>query len=323
MGDLFKALGSGLARFVYAWLMPSIVTSGVFVIVVVPAVRGEAVSASVIGAAAFALAVFTLSVVFAYASRPIYQFLEGYTMPRRLKRTLLRRTHRRFARLQRLELVGDFNNRRMAAERLKWYPETGRHLLPTRLGNALSAMEGYGHSRYGLDSQTFWYELLAVADDKVRLATEEARAAVDFFMSSLAHLTLLLVVCMSLVPNADQPFVLVGVSFAAAVLIRLAYLQAVANVGEWRWSIQALVNTSRAPLANALALTLPPTYEGEQEMWISASGLVHYGPAAEYLRVLNARRAVAVAKAVHGAAAPPLGGSGVEFAGSESDDSDN
>ncbi len=39
MGDLFKALGSGLARFVYAWLMPSIVTSGIFLLLIVPASR--------------------------------------------------------------------------------------------------------------------------------------------------------------------------------------------------------------------------------------------------------------------------------------------
>jgi hypothetical protein len=323
MGDLFKALGSGLARFVYAWLMPSIVTSGIFVLLVVPAVRGDAIDASVLGAAGFTLAVLTLSVVFAYASRPIYQFLEGYTMPQWLKQALLRRTHRRFARLQRLELGADPNTRRMASERLKWYPPTSRQLLPTRLGNALSAMEGYGQARYGLDSQTFWYELLAVADDKIRLATEEARAAVDFFMSSMAHLALLLVVCVALVPLAHQPLVLGVVIVAAAGLIRLAYLQAVANVGEWRWSIQALVNTSRAPLAEALALTLPSTYEDEHDMWTSVSGLVHYGPEAEYLRVLNARRAVAAVKTTHGAGAPLPGASVAGADGSGPDDSDS
>jgi len=36
MGDLFKALSSGLARFVYAWLMPSIITTGVFILLALP-----------------------------------------------------------------------------------------------------------------------------------------------------------------------------------------------------------------------------------------------------------------------------------------------
>lgn len=292
MGDLFKALTSGIARFVYAWLMPSVVTSGVFLLVVLPNVVGRQVGASLGGVAAFTLAVLGLSVVFAYASRPLYQFLEGYTMPTWMARPLLRRSQRKFVRLRVAESRGPELSRQRATEDLKGFPERLDLLMPTRLGNALKAMESYGVSRFGLDSQTFWYELQAVADERVRQSTEETRAAVDFFMSSVAHLALLAVVSFALAPLAQSPLAVLGVAAAAAALAPVAYAQAVRNVGEWRWAVQALVNTSRPALAKALALSLPATYEEEHALWTCVSGLVHHGAHGEYLQVLNRRRAI-------------------------------
>lgn len=291
MGDLFKALTSGLARFVYAWLMPSVITSGIFVLAVLPNIVGREVTASRGGVAAFTLAVLGLSVVFAYASRPIYQFLEGYSMPQWMAKPLLRRSQRQFLRLQNVEARGSELSRQRATEDLKGFPERLDLIMPTRLGNALKAMESYGVSRFGLDSQTFWYELQAVAHARVRQSTEETRAAVDFFMSSVAHMALLAVVSLALAPVASQPLPLLGVAAVAVALVPAAYSQGVRNVGEWRWAVQALVNTSRPALAKALALSLPASYEDEHELWTSVSGLVHHGSHDDYLRVLNPRRA--------------------------------
>jgi len=290
MGDLFGALKSGLARFVYAWLMPSIIASGVFVFVVIPQLSSRTTSASLGGAASFAVGVFGLSVVFAYASRPMYQFLEGHTMPRWVAKPLARRSRRRYARLRATQSRGTAQAAQNATEALKLFPDSAAALMPTRLGNALKAMESYGVDRYGLDSQTFWYELLAVADDKVRQSTEEARAAVDFFMSSVAHLLLLAVACAGSAAFAHDRTPVLAAAVAAALLAPCAYLQAVRNVLEWRYSVQALVNTSRPSLAASLSLTLPGTFGDERRMWESASGLVHHGAHDDYLRVLDARR---------------------------------
>jgi hypothetical protein len=287
VGDLFKALSSGLARYVYAWLMPGILVSGVFLLVVVPQLPVSQNVGTLGGAAVFALAVLGLSVVFAYASRPMYQFLEGYTMPGWLARPLLRRSRRRFVRLVAARSRGPAIARQQAAEALLGYPDRVELLLPTRLGNALKAMEGYGESRFGLDSQTFWYELQAVADDKVRRSTEETRAAVDFFMSSVAHLGLLSVASASVAPSADRPLVPLAVSIGAAILLPAAYGQAVRNVGEWRYAVQALVNMSRPALAAGLALGLPGSHDAERRMWLGFAGLIHHGPRGEYLRVLD------------------------------------
>lgn len=290
MGDLFQALTSGLARFVYAWLMPSIVAAGVFVWVVAPQVSPRAEVGSLGGVAAFTLIVLGLSVVFAYASRPIYQFFEGYTMPRWLARPLLLRSRRRFVRLKAASARGLVPPRSLKGESLLAYPETIDLVLPTRLGNALRAMESYGESRFGLDSQSFWYELRAVANDDVRRSTEETRAAVDFFMSSLAHLIALSAVSLTTVAFAENRLVPLVVAFIAAILAPAAYAQAVRNVGEWRYAIQALVNTSRPALASSLGLRVPPTYAAEARMWRNLSGLVAHGPHDEYLRVLDPLR---------------------------------
>src|SRR5450432_2016185 len=297
MGDLFKALSSGLARFVYAWLMPSIITAGVFVLIDVPQVSSGSAHSPLTGAAAFTLAVLGLSVVFAYASRPIYQFLEGYTMPAWMAKPLLRQSQRRFLRLKAIATRGPATSRQFAVEALKSYPDSLEMVMPTRLGNSLKAMESYGVTRYGLDSQTFWYELQAVADVKVSQSTEETRSAVDFFMSSVAHLSLLSGVSVLLVPFADNPLPVALVALVALGLVPCAYLQAVSNVGEWRWAVQALVNTSRPALARALSLTLPDSYRAEHEMWQSVAGFVHYGVHDDYLRVLDPRRASAPALA--------------------------
>jgi len=298
MGDLFKALSSGLARFVFAWLMPSILTTGVFVFAVLPSLRpGKDINIdSFVGLASFTMTVLTLSVVFAYAARPIYQFLEGYTMPKWLARRLTRRMQRKYLRLKALGTKGGENERLWAGEELKFFPETLELVMPTRLGNALKAMEGYGVSRFGLDSQTLWYELQSAASERLRRDTDEAQGAVDFFISSVAHLSLLAVISTGTflvsydpVTHGHNPGPAI-VALVAAALVRPAYLQATVNVLEWRWAVQALVNTSRPALAQSLSLRLPRSLRDEEEMWQSFSGLVHHGRHDAYLRVLDRRR---------------------------------
>ena len=71
------------------------------------------------------------------------------------------------------------------------YPEASSDVLPTRLGNGHRAFERYGESRYGLDSQSLWYELLAVAPPTSRSEVDETRSPVDFFISAMVHLAML------------------------------------------------------------------------------------------------------------------------------------
>jgi hypothetical protein len=307
MGDLFKSLSSGIAQFVYAWILPSALTCGAFSVLVLAHLEESAVAnISVwIGGALFTLGTLTLSVVFAYAARAIFRVLEGISLPKGLQKRLLKRQHRRYNRLMALAQVPHRPTAQEATEQLKAFPDDSGMIMPTRLGNALKAMESYGVSRFGLDSQTFWYELQAAAPDAIRTATRETRASVDFFISSIAHLTLLSFACLAALPFVDNPVVIAIAAVLSLSLTPLAYAQASANVLEWHWSIRALVNTSREGLASSLGLALPTNSADEWDLWQAVSGLAHYGRHDDYLRIFDANRVQSPATASSGPTLAP------------------
>jgi hypothetical protein len=282
MGDIFTAISSGFARFVFAWVLPSLVTVGVFAIFLWPEVQSTSPLRPIsrltahdptAGAIVLGFFVAALAVTFAYASLPIYQLLEGYTLPRFLRRPLLRRQQRKFTRVRALQ-------RRFAAtgvlsddvtvEDFQKFPESLEDVRATSLGNALTAMETWAVDRYQLDSQTMWHELHGVSRENIRLDTEEGRAPVDFFVSSIAHMALLFGSCVdiaALIPRARTEAIVIG---ALALLIMPAsYRLAVRNVIDWAQSVKAMVNLGRLDLAAALGLSMPATLEEEQEMWKS------------------------------------------------------
>jgi hypothetical protein len=302
--NLFKDLSGSLARFVLAWLVPSATAVALFATVVLRDLQALTPPGILNGrpplqaALLFSIAVLVLSVLFAYANLPIYRLLEGYTMPAPVVRWLTRRRLREWYRLtaqfdHELRTGGNWH---LTLERLAAYPDARRDILPTRLGNALRAMEGYGDSRYGLESQTLWYELLAATPDGLRRDAEDARAGVDFFISAFVHLLLLAGVASAVAGWAAVRGSLAGgsiiVAVVSAALVPATYGQAVRNVGEWRLAIRALVNVGRVPLANALGLRLPDTFEEERELWNLYVALVAHGPQRMELPRLNRYRAV-------------------------------
>lgn len=285
-----------------AWIVPSAAVVAVFVLAVLPeletvtSLRRLASRTPLEAALLFSIAVLVLSVFFAYTALPIYRWLEGYTMPRALRAPLIKRQLRAWHRLQ-----ATYAHQRDAGldwystlEQLAAYPSSTEEIMPTRLGNALRAMEDYGTSRFGLDSQSLWYELLAMAPNDVRRDAEDARAGVDFFISAVAHLAFLATVSAFVAIWAAVAHGSWIASAAAAVvsvaLLPLTYGQAVSNVGEWRLAIRALVNTGRVPLADGLGLRLPNTFQEERELWTKYVGLVAHGPHDTYLRFLNRYR---------------------------------
>jgi hypothetical protein len=291
--DLFNALSNSLGRFVYAWLVPSLVTTAIFWFVLLPDIgtvrgaNGEALSGPS-ALVVFTLAAFALSVLFAYTALHIYRFLEGYTIPRRLANRLRRRHIREWHRLHYMwDLdLAPHSKRGRLEERLNAYPDDVQSVLPTRLGNAMRAMELYGVTRFGLDSQSLWYELQSVAPGNLRQDQGDARATVDFFVSSVAHLCLLAAVSATTAVATGSLAALI-VAIVASVLVPAAYQNAVRNVGEWRWTVQALINVGRVRLPAELGLQMPRTFADEKRMWWAWTSLVTYGPRDAYLRVLD------------------------------------
>jgi hypothetical protein len=297
--DLFKTLSGGIAKFVLAWILPSALTVGLFVWLVLPAIRSTQWGHTLVGkmpqgvegVAVFTLVVFALAVVIALSDLQIYRLLEGYTLPAAWSRRLRARQVREWHRLQilsGLEIQGSAAQG-LGLERRMLYPDAVDDVQATRLGNALRAMEGYGESRFGLDTQTLWYELMAASNGRVRSDSEDTRSSVDFFVSLVAHLTLLSLVSLILSPFTSSPTTLVlGVLTAAGAIA--AYHGAVANMLEWRYVVQALVNTSRVELAESMGYKLPKSHAEERSLWQSFSGLVVYGPHRHYTDKLDLAR---------------------------------
>lgn len=160
-------------------------------------------------------------------------------------------------------------------ERLNRYPVQDRQFAATRLGNAIRRLEEYGYDRFRLDTQVVWYELVAVAPDQARKQAEDARIGVDFFVCLLyGHL---LVAAGALIQlGFGHPHPAWKLWALAGILIALTpvwYRTAVVATDDWTGAVKAMVNLGRKPLAEALALQLPPSLAAERDMWELTGGL--------------------------------------------------
>jgi hypothetical protein len=277
---IFKSLTSGFARFVFAWIPPSLISVGTFVIFLWPTMKDRGILRSLsqsfhgntlVGLLIFAFVVMTVSILSAYSALPIYQVLEGYSLPSFLKKPLLRRQQKRFIRIRAAErryVATEQLPHGIAVEDFRSYPDDLHSVRATRLGNALTAMEAWGRDRYSLDSQTMWYELAAVSSSSVRQDVEEMRGPVDFFVSAITNMCVLLVTCVVAEILVPASRVRSSVIAVAAVLVAImSYRLALRNALQWSQSVKAMVNLGRISLATSLGLQLPPTLEAEREMW--------------------------------------------------------
>jgi hypothetical protein len=158
--------------------------------------------------------------------------------------------------------------RQLYLERLGRFPEDDDQIAPTRLGNAIRRLEWYAQNRYCMDSQTLWYELVAVAPEQVRRDESQARTNVDFYVCLLyGHVVVAVSAFITLGFRHGRG---VSLAISGAVLIGLTvlwYRFAVAATDDWASAVRALVNLGRKPLAEALGLQLPATIKDERAMW--------------------------------------------------------
>lgn len=287
MGDLMNGIASGMAGFVFAWLVPAAVavalaalvlgdelaTMGTFHTIFDFASAGELAAT-----AAFIGVTFTLAVLLAYSALPIYRLLEGYHLPRSISTRMRNRHIRKWRRLNALQDLSDetgISVPGLNAEILLSYPDEEQFIMPTRLGNSLKALERFGSSRYGCDSQMLWYELQAVAPEALREDTSQGRAPVDFFVGSVTCFSAL--VCVSLVVGILRQDLGAGaLALIAALVVVASYQGAVRNMKDWANSVKALVNLCRLDVAARLGLVPPWDREGERHMWEQYIGAIEY-----------------------------------------------
>ena len=239
---------------------------------------------AVAGGFRFVFFVVLLSTVFAYSSLSVYRVLEGYIAPAWLLRRMLRRQLGIWAELQRaqeLARAGRAGVDPLLLERSEMYPDDKSLVMPTGLGNALKQMETFGKSRYYLDSQSVWYELLSTAPATTREDTEQARAPVDFFVSSIAHLVILAALgLLTAFVSAGGRTAGLATAVVSLSLVRPAYAGAVRNMKDWGKAVKALVNLGRVPMAHSLGIRpVSASLAHEREMWAQYFWTIEYNSA--------------------------------------------
>ncbi len=292
MADIVKMFTSGFWRYVVAWLLPCAALLGGLLLTVYPSIKSLPVLTSIdtvvrgnttLGLFIFAGVTLGVSAVLALSYEPIYRLWEGYTWPRRvfifgrkgeLKRYRSLQTKRN-SYVDQTKKASEAGNGDLAAyystmrallgEKRQQFPKY-EDFLPTRLGNGLRAAERYGYDRYGLDTQTLWYELGNATPKDLAEELDAARGVVDFFISAatLSWLYALIAIGAALA-KLDWVFACYGL--VAAVVSRLSYLRAARSTSAIARAQQAIVNVSRSRLADLFGLALPDDIDHEREMW--------------------------------------------------------
>ena len=298
MSALLSGLLSGGWPFLVGWVFPSALSFAVFTLLARSGAEEVAVledlaelstAAEAVVLPAVALA---LGLLLSALQAPLYRILEGYYLPRSMKRKWAKRQldkrqvdqdeldRLRAEETERPDPAPGVSIRRgLLAERLRRYPKEAKEVAPTRLANAIRAFETYGWHRFRLDSQLLWPDLLSVAPEQARHEQERARAGVDFFVS-LVYLCALFGLLMLMLGITQTSRLLVVAGGCHLVLVPLWYRLAVITTDNWYLSVQALVDLGRKPLAESLNLSLPQNIEDEREMWHTVCGLVQneYNP---------------------------------------------
>jgi hypothetical protein len=295
MADTLKGLLGGRWSLFVAWMFPAIVGVFVWYFVGFDAVAGMPFARHFLGLPRtdryLVLAFFGagVGVLFSALSLPLYRILEGYLFWPEFVSSWRRNRHV----TKKADLWSKYWKRQdekaspaelsLILERLDVYPADDEFVVATMLGNAMRAIETYAFTRFGMDSQLFWSELFAETNDPLRSEYENARAKTDQFVAWF-YVTLVFGVVSVLTGWFGDPgglrFVLVGVA-VLVVGLPLWYLGAARSTGYWRGVVQAIVNTSRAPVAERLGVAIPPDLDDERAMWPSVAEFVKFGYAKE------------------------------------------
>jgi hypothetical protein len=254
----------------------------------------------------FVLTVWVLSILLMMFNLIEFQILEGYRWPiskiSRFKQAEERRFEPRNREFTELDndwkrLGDDFgiaNRWRWAALRMdlmKDFPTGGDELLPTRLGNAIRAFEGYSREVYGADSIPLWLHLSTVLPDGFQSALDDARAQVNcavnisILAGVVAPIALIALIRFLWLGywNATNSYHGVVAMFswvsgayilgiiAAIAISRSAYLFAIELVYTWGDLVKAAFDCYLPALADKLGYRLPETGEERKAFWQAVS----------------------------------------------------
>jgi hypothetical protein len=270
MSDLFKGLAGGGVAGLSAWILPSGFALGLFWLLLYPQMRAQYQPFDQLTAnqklLVWVFAAVLLGVLLQALSTPMYRILEGYWWPPRCQaRGIAKQSARKNALQQTLSGTGW--TRGLQDERIARFPIPTAEIAPTRLGNALRAIETYSSTRFCLDSQVLWSELCSLVPKSLQTELDRSRATIDFFVA-LFYLSFALG-GLSIATAFDgrvRPILLV-IGLIAIVSTIAWYEMAIISTSYYARTVQALVNLGRVKLANELGLYIPYEIEHERRMW--------------------------------------------------------
>jgi hypothetical protein len=208
----------------------------------------------------------TLGATLAAVQTVLYRFLEGYMWPSRMVHWLVRRQLSRKKLLESYNVVSnDIHRVALSREQLRRYPVSDTAVAPTRLGNAIRALEAYSYELFGLDMLFFYEELTAVAPEALRGVPERRKSTVDLYVN-VTILSLIFSIAAIVFGILYSSPVLLALLLVYVVMGAASYHLSVISCDRWRRGIEATVNLGRKPLAEALGYTLPGP-EQEHEFW--------------------------------------------------------
>jgi len=252
MTEILKTLWAKL----YAWALPSALALGATWLFLLPQLGDSLGFCTDLANDKKDLVFFTLitgalAISLSSLSTLLYRVLEGYLFwPRWLQEW---RSKRQRARKKAFHAAVRGNGWRhnIALENLARYPMDDRQILPTRFGNAIRAFESYGKTRFNMDSQTLWHELVAVTPPYIQSEIDSAQSSVDFFVA-LFYLSLFFgVACLVLGAIEHFKIGILLLAVPAFLLAILCHWLAIKALDAWSYPIRALVNLGRVKLADS------------------------------------------------------------------------
>ncbi len=145
----------------------------------------------------------------------IVQLFEGYNLPKKLRKFLIKRKKKFYSKKVRnlfmytklsdmkqtkdvknqIKQISDFARDELIKHGYEVPVKEGK-ILPTRLGNVLRASENYPNRRYGLDGVDMWPRLVAILPDDFVAALEEQNNRFMFLINSSLVIWFLVLCCL-------------------------------------------------------------------------------------------------------------------------------
>jgi hypothetical protein len=279
MSEILKSVWTKL----YAWALPSALALGATWLFLLPqlgdtsGLHNELAKNEEEGFLVFFALTSALAFSLSSLSAVLYRVLEGYYLsPRWFQDWGVKRQRARKKALQAARRAGSGWRLGIAVENFARYPEDDSQIAPTTFGNAMRAFETYGKTRFKLDSQTLWHELIAVTPKYIESEIASARSYVDFFVALLYLSFVFGIACvvLGLIPHFKIGILLLCVpAFLLTVLCRWLAIKATDDLG---YPVHGLVNLGRVKLADSLGLRLPETLEKEKTMWDLVTRYANY-----------------------------------------------